>query len=95
MKAKYVKGNDSNDPPWFDSSCKELKDSIRDLGKKIRKNPRNDNLKATLAARKKEFKKLVQENKSKHKNDLMSKMQQSRKDSKKFWNLLDKMNKKV
>ena len=52
-KAKYVKDLNSNDPPWFDSSCKELKDSIRDLGKMIRKNPRNDNLKATLSAKKK------------------------------------------
>ena len=94
MKAKFVKANDTNDPPWFDRTCKELKDCIRDLGKKIRKNPRNDNLKKTLTTKKKEFKKLVRENKTKHKNDLMVKMQQSKKDSKKFWKLLDKMEKR-
>ena len=95
IKAKFVKGHDNQDPPWFDSSCKEMKDSIRDLGKMIRKNPRNDNLKTTLSAKKKELKRCVPKNKTNYKNDLMSKMQQCRKDSKKFWNLLDKMEKKV
>ena len=94
MKAKFVKSHDNQDPPWFDSSCQNMKDGIRDLGKMIRKNPRNDNLKATLSSRKKELKRLVRENKTKYKNDLMSKMQQSRKDSKKFWDLLDKMEKR-
>ena len=94
MKAKFVKEHDNQDPPWFDSSCKELKDSIRDLGKMIRKNPRYDNLKKKLSVRKKELKRRVRENKTKYKNDLMSQMQQSRKDSKKFWRLLDKMEKR-
>ena len=55
-KIKYVKANETNDPPWSDRTCKELKDCIRDLGKKIRKNPRDVNLKATLATKKRNLK---------------------------------------
>ena len=93
-KTKYRTSNSKKDPPWFDKSCIELKDSIKTLGAKIRKNPKDKSLKSILFEKKKELKKLVRNNKMKYKNDLMEQMKQSKNDSKKFWKLLDKMEQK-
>ena len=93
-KVKHRKCNSTNDPPWFDKSCRELKTSIKTLGTKIRRNAGDVSLKSELYAKKKQLKKLVRSNKSKFKNDLMEQINQSKNDSKKFWKLLDKMEQK-
>ena len=93
-KVKFRKYNSSNDPPWFDKHCRDLKSDIKILGSDIRKNSKNQILKSNLYAKKKELKKLIQKNKSKFKNDLMDQMRQSKGDSKKFWRLLDRMEQK-
>ena len=71
-----------------------MKDNIKTLGTKIRKNTKDKLLKSELYAKKRELKKLIRSNKSKHKNLLMEQMKQSKNDSKKFWKLLDKMEQK-
>ena len=94
-KIKFAKKDRTNDPPWFDKSCKDMKDSIRNLGKSVRTRPKDESLRNTLFSKKKEFKKLTKTCKIKYKNDLLEKMQQSSKNSKKFWNLLEKMEKRT
>ena len=71
-----------------------MKTTIKQLGKKIRTEPRNTTLKTELFAAKKKLKNMVKNNKVAFKNKLMEEMKQSKNDSKKFWKLLDKMEKK-
>ena len=54
-KIKYCKRNNKDDPPWFDKSCQVLKDSIKNLGTKIRNNPKDNSHKSSLFAKKKEL----------------------------------------
>ena len=93
-KIKSVRKKGQDDPPWFDESCKKLKEDIRVLGKKIRSQPRKQAFKTELCQKKKQFKKQIRANKFSYKNDLMEKMNQSKKDSKTFWKLLGKMEKR-
>ena len=93
-KIKYVRQKEHEDPPWFDKACRELKEKIRLFGKKIRKDPKNKSLKTELFADKKKLKKMVKCNKLAFKNQLMEDLKQSKNDSKKFWKLLDKFERK-
>ena len=93
-KVKYRKCNSANDSPWFDKSCRELKNSVKSLGTKIHQNAKDPSLKSELYSKKKELKKLIRSNKVKFKNDILEQMKQSKSDSKKFWKLLDKLEKK-
>ena len=93
-KVKYRKCNSSNDPPWFDKSCRELKKCIKNLGTKIRQNAKDSSVKSELYSKKKELKKLIRSNKIKFKNGILDQMKQSKSDSKKFWKLLDKLEKR-
>ena len=93
-KVKYCKRSDTNDPPWFDKSCRDLKDSVSRLGKKIRQSPKDQNLKSELTSQKKRLKKLIKANKINYKNHLMEQMKQSKNDSKRFWRFLDKFEKR-
>ena len=88
-KIKFRKDNSTNDPPWFDKPCRDLKSSIKLLGKKIRRNSNDQNLKTELYANKRELKKIIKKNKIKFKNDLMDQIKQSKNDSKKFSNDLN------
>ena len=47
-KIKPVKKYGSHDPPWFDRSCKKLKEGIRMLGKNIKRQPKNELFKSEL-----------------------------------------------
>ena len=93
-KIKFIKQKDQKDPPWFDKSCRSLKEKIKLLGKKIRTDPRSKSLKTELFEDKKKLKKLVKDNKFSFKNQLMEDLKQSKNDSKKFWKMLDKFEKK-
>ena len=94
-KIKYVKQKHHKDPPWFDKTCRDLKEKIKSFGKKIRKEPKNAALKTELFTDKKKLKKMVKNKKQEFKDKLMEDMKQSKNDSKKFWKLLDKMEKKT
>ena len=45
---KYRKSFNSNDPPWFDKSCRDLKTAMKNLGKKIRANSNDQSSKSEL-----------------------------------------------
>ena len=85
-KSEHLKG-----PPWFDIECSNVKQKMKSLGKKIRKNPTNQIYKNDLSKLKKNFKKLVRNKKLVYKNKIMEKLNLSKNDSKRFWNLLDKL----
>ena len=93
-KIKSVNKKGQRDPPWFDRPCQELKEDIKLLGKKIKCDPKNKLYKSQLTSKKKRLKKLVKSSKLNYKNRLMDEMNQSKKDSKKFWKLLDKLEQK-
>ncbi len=94
-KTRFVRRRSHDDPPWFDGSCRDLKESIRSLGRKVRRDPKNNTSRAELFAAKKELKKMVKSNKMAYKNQLMDDLKQSKNDSKKFWKLLDKFERKT
>ncbi len=89
-KIKCVKRDNHKDPPWFDDSCNNLKNNIKSLGKNVKKDPKNSDLKRELFSEKKKLKKIVKKNKLDFKKQLMEQMKQSKNDSKKFWKLLDR-----
>ena len=93
-KIKTIRGVGKRDPPWFDKPCHELKENIKLLGKKIQRNPKNQLYKTELTTEKKRLKKLVKSNKLNYKNKIMDEMNHSKKDSKKFWKLFDKLEQK-
>ena len=82
-KIRHVKQKEQKDPPWFDKSCRELKEKIKSLGKKVRGDPKNKSLKNELFTDKKKLKKMVKNKKISFKNQLMEDMKQSKNDSKK------------
>ena len=94
VKVAKNKKNKIENPPWFDKSCEKLKSEIKSLGKKIRGDPHNFTLKEQLSASKRKLKKEVKKNKWTYKNALIQKMSWSVKESKTFWKLLDKLDKK-
>ena len=88
------KKKNTENPPWFNNSCEELKSEIKSLGKEICRDPHNVSLKQQLTRLKRKLKKTVQKNKWEYKNTLIQKMSWSKKESKTFWKLLDKLDKK-
>ena len=56
-------------PPWFDNSCASLKGDIGSLGRKIKNNSENQNLKIELSNLKRKLKKLVHKNKHAYKGN--------------------------
>ena len=62
--------------------------------KKLKKYPKNSEFRRELFSTKKKLKNLVKKNKVAYKNQLMEQLKQSKTDSKKFWKLLDKFEKR-
>ena len=93
-KIRSVRGASGGDPPWFDDDCRCLKDSIRSLGKGVRREPGSVDLRGKLFSEKKKLKKIVKTKKLEYKQKLMEQMKQSKNDSKRFWKLLDKFEKR-
>ena len=89
---KYKKGDCS--APWFDSECKNKKDNMRKLGKDLKNEPSNQNIRSSLSELKRSFKKIVAYKKRKYKRNITDKMSKSHKSQKEFWKLLDKLSEK-
>ena len=88
---KYTGHFSSKQPPWFDKHCTELQKEIKTLGKNIKINPTNSDLKFELTRLKRELKRTVRKNKDVHKTEILQNMNINRKNSRKFWKLLDKL----
>ena len=82
-----------DNPPWFDKDCKKLKSEVSDLAKRIKASPYNNGIRETLFVMKRKLHNRVRKSKTAYKNDILEKMHLSnKKEPKKFWRLLDKMN---
>ena len=68
-KIKVKKNTGEGNPPWFDKSCRILKQDIRSLGGKVKRNPKNEYFKNHLADLKKKLKALIKRNKFEYKNN--------------------------
>jgi len=51
-KVKFCKNDSKNDAPWFDKPCRDLKESIKNLGKSVRIKPKDDDLRNELFSKK-------------------------------------------
>ena len=83
------KHSDTKSDPWFDSECRNKKEHISCLGKKIKKSPTDQSLRTELSKEKKEFKRTVLIKKRRYK-EKMVKLLESKRDSgtpKEFWNI--------
>ena len=92
MKQSKINYN-SNLTPWFDKECTKTKNSIRDLGIKLKQNPRNEDIRTELFNVKKKFQKLIRNKKRTYKKTIINKMSNSYQDQKSFWKLLKKLDK--
>ena len=87
------KGGLPDNPPWFDKDCKKLKSEIRALAKRLKALPCNNVIGETIFLTKRKLHNRVRKGKTAYKNDILEKMHLSnKKEPKKFWRLLDKMN---
>ena len=91
---KSTRQKEDKDPPWFNDLCRKLKQHIKSQGIKIKNEPKNQLYKTELTNLKRELKKLIKSNKYSYKNKLMEQMNYSKRDSKRFWKLLGKMEQK-
>ena len=80
-----------NDPSWFDKECRAAKNKLRSLSNLVKKNPECIDYRQNLFEQKRRFKTLVKTKKKSYKQKIIQEMELSKKDSKKFWKLLDKL----
>ena len=62
----------SNNPPWFDKECKNLKNDVKKMGRKIKSDPSNLKLKRDLTIQKRLLKRTVQKNKTSYKKKFLT-----------------------
>ena len=95
VKAKtHSKRKLSNDPPWFDKTCNKMKNEIKSMGKKVKKDSSSQTLKSDLLKLKRRLKNTVKMNKKKYKEEILATMHLGRKNSRQFWKLLKKLEQK-
>ena len=90
IKNKKQTSNPLN-KPWFDNECKRSKLSLKTLGKKIKNNKDNIELRTQISDEKRNLKNLIKRKKSNHTRDIIEKMNTNNTDGKYFWKLLDKL----
>lgn len=93
---KKNKSNKKNNlTPWFDKECHNIKNKIGHLGKKLKKNPNDKNLRTELFKQKKILQKLVRRKKRQYKQAILSEMNNSHnRNQKHFWKLAKKLEQK-
>ena len=92
-KIKKTRSKLRKDPPWFDEDCRRLKDSIRNSGKALRRNPNEVSTREKLFIDKRKLRNLVRKNKYTYKKSIVDEMCQnlSNGEKKKYWNMLKKL----
>ena len=82
----------NNDQPWFDSECKAIKKKINILGNRLKRQPGDTSLRASLFVTKKNFKNLTKKKKNLYKKNIIDKMHLTKQSEvKQFWKLLNKL----
>ena len=80
--------------PWFDKECIDLKNSIREIGNKVQRDPYNVESREKLYFLKREYKLKVKKKKIKYKDDILADLESSGKNSKYFWKVIKKLDAK-
>ncbi len=81
--------------PWFDKECLDLKKTLTEIGKKLRCDHGNKELRTELFALKKKLKKTVRKKKRLHKKNVLKEMEQcTNMNQKKYWDLLKQLEQK-
>ena len=80
--------------PWFDKECLDTKKQIGKLGKSLRQNPQNIEIRNELFYKKKALKHLVQKKKRHYNQSIIDELTSNRqnKRQKDFWKSLEKLN---
>ena len=94
MKTKKQPKSSDSSAPWFDGQCIKTKNSLRNLGKQLKREPSNRNIRKNLLEQKRLFRKIISNKKSKYKNNIIDKMSKRDKSQKEFWKLLEKLSDK-
>ena len=89
MRTRKLKNN--KDPLWFDRQCRITKNNLRHQANLVKKDPHNTNQRIKLFEEKRKFKSLVKKKKMQYKEDTIKNMTLNRKNGRKFWKLLDKL----
>ena len=92
-KIKKTRKKLRKDAPWFDEECRKLKQSIRNSGKVLRRNPNEVPTREKLYIDKRRLRNLVRKNKYTYKKTVVEEMCQnlSNGEKKKYWNMLKKL----
>ena len=80
---------------WFDKECADKRSELRQLGKQASREPKSSKTRMDLNFKKKTFKKFVQRKKLIFENDIIGKMHDTNNDTKRFWQLLEMLEKKT
>ena len=81
------------DAPWFNDECRELKKTIQQLGKALRKDPHDVGTRQSLYIKKNKLRNMVRKNKFQHKNSIIEAMctNLSSGQKKEYWKMLKKL----
>ena len=93
-KKKQHKTVKHHNSPWFDRECQTKKEEIAKLSRKIQRNPDLPKLREEMNLLKNNFKVIIAAKKKKYKQNIMNQMTCNRKNSRCFWKLLDKLDRK-
>ena len=92
---KRSNGTEKKHKRWFDKECNDKRAELCELGKLASRETKISKTRVDLNSKKKTFKKLVKKKKLIFKNDIISKMHDTNNDPKRFWQLLELLEKKT
>ena len=92
VKHKKKSKQSKRNKRWFDKSCFEARNELRNLRYLLVRNPKNPFIRGSYFRKKKEFNKLIRKRKREHENYLLTQLQNLQdKNPTAFWNLLKKL----
>ena len=95
LKLRKKRKNTKSTTPWFDKECLEMKNSVREEGKKLQADRGNKEIRTELFEKKKMLKKMVKSKIRLYKRAIVREMEQcTNMTQKKYWNLLKKLEQK-
>ena len=80
---------------WYDKSCYEMSQRLKQLGKLISKDPGNPHLRGNLCVARKEYKKQMKKKKAEWKNGMIRKLEEAENaNPKEYWNIIKDLREK-
>ena len=94
VKEKKVCKENIN-PPWFDSECTKIKNHVRQLGNKLKKDSGNPLIRTELFDQKRALQKMVRQKKRNYKQSIIDNMKNDEENDKNtFWDYFNKLDDK-